>query len=53
VHIFFISKTGRIRSPGKPKRICKDNIKINLKEINLELRIGLAWFIIGAGDGLL
>jgi hypothetical protein len=41
------------RPLGRPRRRWKDGIRMDLREIGLEVWIGFDWLRIGAGGGLL
>jgi hypothetical protein len=41
------------RPVGKPRRRWEDNIKMDLREIRIDVRTGFGWFRIGSSGGLL
>jgi hypothetical protein len=46
-----VGKTEGNRQLGRPRRRWEDNIKIDLREVGLEIWIGLSWLRVETGGG--
>jgi hypothetical protein len=53
VYKFLVGKPEGKRPLGRPRRRWENGIRINLREICLEVWIGFDWLRIGTGGGLL
>jgi hypothetical protein len=53
VYKVLLGKPEGKRPLGRPRRRCEDGIRMNLREIGLEVWIGFDWLRTGTASGLL